>query len=80
LRGKDVRVTVLGHGIAVDGGPQTGGSAIAVARAAAAAQALAQVSGLPLTSFLVTTADQSASPHPGDQAKNRTVSLLVAPA
>jgi outer membrane protein OmpA-like peptidoglycan-associated protein len=80
LRDKDVRVTVLGHGVAVDGGPQNGGSTVAVARAAAAAQVLAQVSGRPLTSFMVTTADQSAVPHPGDQAKNRTVSLLVAPA
>jgi hypothetical protein len=79
LSGKDVRVDVVGHGIAVNGGPRSGGSSVALARASAAAQALAQASGLPMTAFTVASADQSAAPHPGDEVKNRTVSLLVTP-
>jgi hypothetical protein len=81
LSGKDVRVTVLGHSVVVKGGPESGGSEVALARAATAAKALARASGRPLTSFTATTAEQSASPHtdsgPGTQARNRTVSLLI---
>jgi outer membrane protein OmpA-like peptidoglycan-associated protein len=81
LRGKDVRVTVLGHSVAVAGDSMTGGSAIALARAASAAEVLARVSGRPRTSFAVMAADQSATPHSGNssevRAKNRTVTLLV---
>ncbi|GAB3894639.1 hypothetical protein GCM10029964_073400 [Kibdelosporangium lantanae] len=79
LHGKDVQVDVIGHGVAVNGGPQSGGSSVALARASVAAQALAQASDLPMTAFTVASADQSAVPHPGDEARNRTVSLLVTP-
>ncbi|HWD01195.1 MAG TPA: hypothetical protein VG674_01850 [Amycolatopsis sp.] len=81
LKGQRVRVTVFGHGVALPGGPATGGSTIALARAASAARALADVSGLPLTNFAVSSADQSAAAHPGgDAAANRTVTLEVTPA
>lgn len=78
LRGKNVRVTVLGHGLAVPGGPTSGGSATAVERAAAAVEVLSEASGLPATAFTVRSADQSEAPHTGDPALNRTVSLVVA--
>lgn len=83
LRGKEVRVTVLGHGVTVDGEPSTGGSTVALGRAASAAEALAQVSGRPMTSFAIMSADQSAAPYRGSgddvRARNRTISLLVEP-
>ncbi|WP_186763184.1 tetratricopeptide repeat protein [Lentzea tibetensis] len=83
LRGKEVRVTVLGHGVTVDGEPSTGGSTVALGRAASAAEVLAQVSGRPMTSFAIMSADQSAAPHQGSgddvRARNRTISLLVEP-
>ncbi|MFI5610670.1 tetratricopeptide repeat protein [Amycolatopsis sp. NPDC051903] len=81
LKGQPVRITVLGHGVAVAGGPATGGSTIALARAAAAARVLATASGLPLTTFAISSADQTAAAHPaGDAAANRTVTVEVAPA
>ncbi|WP_329067261.1 hypothetical protein [Amycolatopsis sp. NBC_01480] len=81
LKGQSVRVTVLGHGVTVAGGPATGGSTVALARAASAARVLATVSGLPLTAFAMGSADQSTAAHPdGDPDANRTVTLLVAPA
>ncbi|WP_328604246.1 hypothetical protein OG943_29835 [Amycolatopsis sp. NBC_00345] len=81
LKGQSVRVTVLGHGVTVAGGPATGGSTIALARAASAARVLATASGLPLTAFAMGSADQSTSAHPdGDPGANRTVTLLVTPA
>jgi hypothetical protein len=51
LRGKEVRVTVLGHGVVVPGGPTTGGSATALARAAAAVEVLADAGEQPATTF-----------------------------
>ncbi len=84
LSGWAVTVTVFGHGVVVPGSPATGGSGVAVARAATAAEALSSGSGLAMTSFLVRSADQSTVPHQGTdpsvQAKNRTVTLLIAPA
>jgi flagellar motor protein MotB len=81
LKGQSVRVTVLGHGVTVAGGPAAGGSTVALARAASAARVLATASGLPLTAFAIGSADQSTSAHPdGDPGANRTVTLLVAPA
>ncbi|HEY3708299.1 MAG TPA: hypothetical protein VGL64_02905 [Amycolatopsis sp.] len=81
LKGQSVRVTVLGHGVTVAGGPAAGGSTVALARAASAARVLATASGLPLTAFAMGSADQSSSAHPdGDPGANRTVTLLVAPA
>ncbi|ANZ41585.1 hypothetical protein BBK82_42190 [Lentzea guizhouensis] len=78
LRGKDVRVTVLGHGVTTPDGPATGGSTTAVARAAAAAEVLADAAGKPLTAFALRSAEQSDVPHPGgDPALNRTVTLQV---
>ncbi|TCO44206.1 tetratricopeptide repeat protein [Actinocrispum wychmicini] len=81
LTGRNVKVTVLGHGLALGPGPATGGSAVAMDRAATAAQALADASGLPMTAFTAMSADQSAAPHLGTTPeKNRTVTLLVTPA
>ncbi|WP_158848833.1 OmpA family protein [Saccharothrix deserti] len=79
LAGRDVRVTVLGHTATVPGGPTAGGSPVALARAGAAAEVLAAAGGLPLTTFVVGSADQSNVPHPTDQTRNRTVTLLVVP-
>jgi flagellar motor protein MotB len=78
LSGKPVRATVVGHGVLLPGGPATGGSTVALSRASAAADVLAEGSGLPLTAFAVTSADQSDAPH-ADAARNRTVSVLVVP-
>ncbi|WIX81929.1 hypothetical protein QRX50_14775 [Amycolatopsis carbonis] len=80
LKGQDVRVTVIGHGIAVPGGPASGGSSTALARAASAARVLATASGLPLTTFAITSADQATPVHEGtNAAANRTVTLEVTP-
>ncbi|WP_447009277.1 hypothetical protein [Saccharothrix hoggarensis] len=81
LTGRDVRVTVLGHTAAVPGEAAAGGSEVALARAAEAAEVVAAASGLPLTSFAVASADQSDAPHPpAEQPRNRTVTVLVAEA
>ncbi|WP_326566094.1 hypothetical protein VSH64_29985 [Amycolatopsis rhabdoformis] len=80
LDGQAVRVTVIGHGVAVPGGPTTGGSSTALARAASAARVLATASGLPLTTFAITSADQATPVHEGtDAAANRSVTLEVTP-
>jgi hypothetical protein len=84
LAGKPVRVEVVGHGVPQAGGPAHGGSAVALSRASAAATALSEGSGMPLTAFTVTSADQSELPHrPVDaaaQSRNRTASVVVTPA
>ncbi|WP_409462587.1 hypothetical protein [Amycolatopsis sp. GA6-003] len=72
LKGQSIRVTVLGHGMPVPGGPASGGSTVSLARAASAARVLAGASGLPLTAFAVATADQGENPA-------RTVTLEVRP-
>lgn len=78
LRGKTVRVTVFGHGVVAPGGPATGGSATAVARAAAAVEVLTVVGEQPPTAFVLRSAEQSDAPHAGaDPALNRTVTLQV---
>ncbi|TVT61219.1 hypothetical protein FNH05_03420, partial [Amycolatopsis rhizosphaerae] len=64
LTGLPVSVTVVGHAVAVPGGPSSGGSPVALARAEVAAEHLARGSGLPLTAFRLATADQSDAPHP----------------
>ncbi|SDK01001.1 hypothetical protein SAMN04488074_10420 [Lentzea albidocapillata subsp. violacea] len=80
LRGKEVQVTVFGHGVVVPGGPTTGGSATALARAAAAIEVLGDVGEQPATAFAAQSADQAEAPHAGgDPALNRTVSVLVEP-
>ncbi len=83
LTGKAVAITVVGHGVLVPGGPSKGGSTVAMSRGLAAADVISDISGLPLTAFVATSAEQSASPHtqpgPLGQVRNRTVSLLVAP-
>ncbi|MEU4666894.1 hypothetical protein AB0F91_02735 [Amycolatopsis sp. NPDC023774] len=80
LEGQDVRVTDIGHGVAVPGGPATGGWSTALARAASAARVLATASGQPLTTFAITSADQATPVHEGtDAAANRTVTLEVTP-
>lgn len=81
LSGKKVKVAVLGHSLALGPGPTTGGSGVALDRASAAAQVLADSSGLPMTAFTAMSADQSAAPHLGSSPdKNRTVTLVVTPA
>ncbi|GAA1028725.1 MULTISPECIES: hypothetical protein [Amycolatopsis] len=72
LKGRSVRITVIGHGIAVPGGPSSGGSTVSLARASSAARVLAGASGLPLTAFAISSADQGATPA-------RTVTLEVRP-
>jgi hypothetical protein len=62
--------------VAVPSGPATGGSVIALERAEVAAQHLAGAAGLPLTAFLLATADQARQPFP-DDARNRTVTLVI---
>ncbi|WP_434446647.1 hypothetical protein [Lentzea sp. E54] len=80
LRGKEVRVTVAGHGVTVPGGPVAGGSATAVARAAAAVEVLATAGEQPPTAFVLRSAEQSDAPHAdADPALNRTVTLQVDP-
>jgi type VI secretion system protein ImpK len=78
LAGMDVSTTVVGHAVAVPGGPASGGSVVALARALVAARELADASGVPLTSFTLVSADQAQGPFP-DPARNRTVTLLVTP-
>ncbi|KOV87239.1 hypothetical protein [Nocardia sp. NRRL S-836] len=80
LRGRNVRVTVYGHGVVVPGSPATGGSATAVERAAAAVEVLTSAGDLPATAFVVRSADQAEAPHVGaDPSLNRTVTLVVTP-
>ncbi|MCK2242969.1 MULTISPECIES: lipopolysaccharide assembly protein LapB [unclassified Crossiella] len=80
LRGTAVRVTVLGHGVALPGGPASGGSTVALGRASAAAAVLAGP-GLPLSAITVATAEQTEAPFHGPEAaaRNRTVVVVVAP-
>jgi outer membrane murein-binding lipoprotein Lpp len=73
-----VDTTVVGHAVAVPGGPATGGAGIALDRAQAAAELLAAAGGLPLTEFTLVSGDQANGPFP-DAARNRTVTLLVTP-
>ncbi len=73
-----VDTTIVGHAGAVAGGPATGGAGIALDRAQAAAERLAEGGGLPLTAFILVSGDQANGPFP-DAARNRTVTLLVAP-
>jgi len=75
----DARTTVVGYAVAVPGGPVSGGSLVALDRAQAAAGLLAEGGGLPLTAFTLVSGDQQDAPFP-DTARNRTVTLLVAPA
>ncbi|MFD5827532.1 tetratricopeptide repeat protein [Lentzea sp. NPDC060358] len=80
LRGRAVRVTVVGHGVAVPGTPSTGGSTTAIARAAAAVEVLAAVGEQPPAAFVLRSAEQSDLPHAGGEAAlNRTVTLQVHP-
>ncbi|GAA4529322.1 tetratricopeptide repeat protein [Amycolatopsis samaneae] len=74
-----VRTTVIGHVVAVPGGPATGGAGIALARAQVAAEHLAAGGGLPLTAFALVSADQREGPFP-DAPRNRTVTLSLGPA
>ncbi|WP_033293723.1 tetratricopeptide repeat protein [Amycolatopsis jejuensis] len=78
LKGQPVAVTVIGHGVPVAGGPASGGSTVSLTRAASAARILAEASGLPLTTFAISSADQSTSVH-ADPEANRTVTLQVRP-
>ncbi|TCO46787.1 type VI secretion system protein ImpK [Kribbella antiqua] len=70
-------ITIVGHSVPTNGS-ERGGSGTALARARVAAQELSEVTGLPLTSFTLTTADQSAGPF-REPARNRTISLVLTP-
>jgi hypothetical protein len=76
LAGRHGRITVVGHAVAVAGGPSSGGSVVGFARAAVAANELSAASGWPLTAFTLRAADQADGPFP-DPARNRTVTLVV---
>lgn len=73
-----VSATVVGHTVAVAGGPQTGGSTVGWQRAAVAAAYLAAGSGRPFTAFTLACADQRDAPHP-EPARNRTVTVQLRP-
>jgi type VI secretion system protein ImpK len=70
-------ITIVGHSVPTSGS-ERGGSGTALARARVAAQKLSGVTGLPLTSFTLTTADQSTGPF-REPARNRTISLVLTP-
>jgi type VI secretion system protein ImpK len=72
------KVTVIGHSVVQPGDNPTGGTRTALARARLASQHLADAGDLPLTTFTLTTADQSKPPFP-DAPRNRTVTLLLTP-
>ena len=72
------KVTVIGHSVVQPGDNPTGGTRTALARARQASQHLADAGALPLTTFTLTTADQSKPPFP-DASRNRTVTLLLTP-
>jgi hypothetical protein len=78
LRGLPASVTVVGQSVPVAGGPQSGGSVVALARALVAARELARTSGRPLTAFALASGDQKANVFP-TKAANRTVTLQVRP-
>ncbi|MFI6498923.1 hypothetical protein [Nonomuraea typhae] len=78
LPGRGMAITVIGHAVAVPGGPAKGGSAVALARAQAVAQELAAAGRLPLTAFTLATADQREGPY-RDDARNRTVTIRITP-
>jgi len=78
LAGLDAQTTIVGHAVAVPGGPASGGSVIAFERAEVAAQHLSSAAGLPLTAFLLSTGDQTQQPFP-DAPRNRTVTLMISP-
>jgi tetratricopeptide (TPR) repeat protein len=84
LANQRVTVTVLGHEALLAGEPAEGGSVLEISRAEAAAAALSTASGLPLSAFTVSGAEQSAAPYPGQdptsQSRDRTVTLLATPA
>lgn len=77
-----VETTVVGHSVAVPGGPPSGGSVVALNRARVAAQYLARDSDLRLTDFRLVSADQRRGPFPATEAnapRNRTVTLVITP-
>ncbi|GAB2967214.1 tetratricopeptide repeat protein [Saccharothrix stipae] len=78
LAGTRAATTVVGHVVAVAGGPTSGGSTVAWWRAQVAAEVLAEGGGLPLTAFTLTTADQSDGPF-ADAPRNRTVTVVLRP-
>ncbi|MGI9004291.1 MAG: tetratricopeptide repeat protein [Pseudonocardia sp.] len=78
LVGQDVSTTVVGHTVVVPGGPDSGGSVVALARALVAARELAESSGTPLATFELASADQAQALFP-EPARNRTVTLLITP-
>lgn len=84
LRDRTVRVTVLGHEARLPGTEPSGGSDLEVSRAVTAATVLSAASGLPLSAFTLGGAEQSAAPYaghdPATRSRDRTVTVLVAPA
>ncbi|WP_234380242.1 hypothetical protein [Streptomyces sp. CMB-StM0423] len=75
----DARIAIRGHAATVPGAPRSGGSVLALWRALIAARELSAASGEPLTAFATSSADQREAPYPED-AKNRTVTVVITPA
>ncbi len=75
---QQLRVDVLGHIAQVPDAPASGGSVTSLWRAMAAARALSDASGRPLTGFSVASAEQRDAPHDTDAA-NRTVTVILTP-
>ncbi len=78
LTGVAAAITVTGETAVVPGGPATGGSPVALSRAAVAAERLAAAAHLPLTAITLASGDQAAPPFP-HAAQNRTVTITLKP-
>jgi type VI secretion system protein ImpK len=78
LAGVKATITVTGYSVVVPGGSSSGGSRTALLRARVATQELSTASGLPLTAFTMQSGDQARPPY-HDDAKNRTVTVTLAP-
>ncbi|HEY4019645.1 MAG TPA: hypothetical protein VGM75_13205 [Pseudonocardiaceae bacterium] len=76
LAGLPGSIMVIGQSVAVRGGPTSGGSTVAMARAIVAARQLADTSGLPLTAFTLASGDQATPPFPQPN-RDRTVVVRV---
>ncbi|MEJ2885447.1 hypothetical protein [Actinomycetospora aeridis] len=77
LVGQVREVEVVGRSVAVAGGPSSGGSTVALARAQSVAAALAE-DGPPLTTFDLAAAEQTRTSG-DDAARSRTVELRLTP-
>ncbi|MEJ3651892.1 hypothetical protein WEH80_02635 [Actinomycetes bacterium KLBMP 9759] len=76
LADSDASITVTGYAVAVAGGPQGGGSVVALARALVVAREIAASGDVPLTRVRLESADQSDNPWP-EAAANRTAAVVI---